>query len=156
MSSFYYSVYICRPISTFWYRVYWYNIQQKSYWFVHFTYIMLLHYLGKLISSSQSLPYEHSSVVLCQLSDPPLTQSCQCIVLSFHCFWVYALTMVFAPKSYSSALYINFFFNAQLITKGTVFSGSPGIYLRQSPTVKPLFTRHQKCHSKMSTNKHVQ
>ena len=28
-------------------RVYWENMQHKSYWFAHLTYIMLLHYLGK-------------------------------------------------------------------------------------------------------------
>jgi len=31
-----------------WHRVYWYNKQHKSYWFAHFTYLMLLHYLGKI------------------------------------------------------------------------------------------------------------
>jgi len=30
-----------------WQKVYRENMQQKSYCFAHFTYIMLLHYLGK-------------------------------------------------------------------------------------------------------------
>jgi len=34
-------------------RVHWDNMQHKSYWFAHITYIMLLHYLGKIISSFQ-------------------------------------------------------------------------------------------------------
>ena len=31
-----------------WHSIYWDNIQHKSYWFVHLTYIMLLDYLGKM------------------------------------------------------------------------------------------------------------
>jgi len=30
-----------------WHTLYWRNLQHNAYWYVHFTYILLLHYLGK-------------------------------------------------------------------------------------------------------------
>jgi len=33
-----------------WHTLCWVNLQHNSYWFAHFTYVLLLHYLGKINS----------------------------------------------------------------------------------------------------------
>jgi len=57
---------------TLWHTVYPGNIQHKSYWFAHLTYIMLLHYLREVGKSTQAVKRSRIVCILILWSCRPL------------------------------------------------------------------------------------